>query len=554
MPDTAMTTPGAPARVPASSVRGGHPRAALDGYWALVPVLVAVGLVALPTLAFPFGPDQAIFATIGQVINRGGYPYIDAWDQKPPGIYLLYALALRLPGPLMVRVRLFDLLWTSTALVVLFLLLHRLWNTRAAVFGTTLMGTVYFTTQGWWYLAQPDGLAALPLALALLLSLARGRWRWPCWLAAGALTEMVFQLRFTAAPLVPTFVWTYLLLERGGRQRLLGWTVWAGAGFLLVQAALLAYLAAGHALRAYLEATRFAAGYARLGWPFAPPRRTIFTYLEYVRDSLGLFTFSHAVFVLPALAGGLAACFVSRDRAARATAVSGLVAFLGIALQQKFFWYHWQVLFPMLALLSGWTWDRAFAFLEQVCNGARATAGKAALVGALLVLTPSVTRQAYDQWDGFLHRNDSVTARLAYDNQFGPYADGTYSYLADRQVADYVRAHTQPQETIYVFGYEPLIYLLSERASASRFIYSLPFMSSWAPHRWLDEFLDEIDRNRPVYFIVQRNEGAAGWITGQRRDTAAWATRLLPGVAARLERDYAYEIEIEDFTLYRRRE
>ncbi len=549
-----MTASGAPVRVPATATQRGRARAALADCWALVPVLLAVGLVALPTLAFPFGPDQAIFATIGQAINRGGHPYVDAWDQKPPGIYLLYALALRLPGPLMVRVRLFDLLWSGAALVVLFLLLRRLWNVRAAVFGTTLMGTVYFTTQGWWYLAQPDGLAALPLALALLLSLARGRWRWPCWLAAGALTGMAFQLRFTAAPLVPAFVWTYILLERGGRRRLLGWTVWAGAGFLLVQAVVLAYLAAGHALRAYLEATRFAAGYARLGWPFAPPRRTVFTYLEYVRDSLALFTFSHAVFAIPALAGVFAAFFLARDRAARAAAVSGLAAFLGIALQQKFFWYHWQVLFPTLALLSGWAWDRAFAVLEQGRAMPRATAGKAALVAALLVLTPSVTRQAYDQWDAFLHRNDSVTARLAYDNQFGPYADGTYSYLADRQVADYVRAHTQPQETIYVFGYEPLIYLLSERASASRFIYSLPFMSSWAPRRWLDEFLDEIDRNRPVYFIVQRNEGAAEWITGQRLDTAAWATRLLPGVAARLERDYTYEIEIEDFTLYRRRE
>ncbi len=549
-----MTASGAPVRVPATATQRGRARAALADCWALVPVLLAVGLVALPTLAFPFGPDQAIFATIGQAINRGGHPYVDAWDQKPPGIYLLYALALRLPGPLMVRVRLFDLLWSGAALVVLFLLLRRLWNVRAAVFGTTLMGTVYFTTQGWWYLAQPDGLAALPLALALLLSLARGRWRWPCWLAAGALTGMAFQLRFTAAPLVPAFVWTYILLERGGRRRLLGWTVWAGAGFLLVQAVVLAYLAAGHALRAYLEATRFAAGYARLGWPFAPPRRTVFTYLEYVRDSLALFTFSHAVFAIPALAGVFAAFFLARDRAARAAAVSGLAEFLGIALQQKFFWYHWQVLFPPLALLSGWAWDRAFAVLEQGRTMPWATAGKAALVAALLVLTPSVTRQAYDQWDAFLHRNDSVTARLAYDNQFGPYADGTYSYLADRQVADYVRAHTQPQETIYVFGYEPLIYLLSERASASRFIYSLPFMSSWAPRRWLDEFLDEIDRNRPVYFIVQRNEGAAEWITGQRLDTAAWATRLLPGVAARLERDYTYEIEIEDFTLYRRRE
>ncbi|MGH2585598.1 MAG: hypothetical protein ACRDJE_11850, partial [Dehalococcoidia bacterium] len=43
-------------------------------------VVLAVGL---PTLILPFWSDSAIFATVGKAIADGGFPYVDAWDQKP---------------------------------------------------------------------------------------------------------------------------------------------------------------------------------------------------------------------------------------------------------------------------------------------------------------------------------------------------------------------------------------------------------------------------------------------------------------------------------------
>src|SRR5205823_2788101 len=111
----------------------------------------------------------------------------------------------------------------------------------------------------------------------------------------------------------------------------------------------------------------------------------------------------------------------------------------------------------------------------------------------------------------FLHRDDTGMAGVRYDNLFGAYADTTFSYLGDVQVAAYVQAHTQPNERIYIFGYDPLIYLLSGRQSASRFIYSLPLMSDWAPAAWQDEFVADIVRTRPTYIALQYYEGAARW-------------------------------------------
>src|SRR5690242_12105898 len=86
-------------------------------FW--LPIFLAPALVLAvlaPTLLYPYGRDQAVFACAGSLIARGGMPYRDIWEVKPPGIYLLYALLASLapPGtpptgwPLMLLVRVAD--------------------------------------------------------------------------------------------------------------------------------------------------------------------------------------------------------------------------------------------------------------------------------------------------------------------------------------------------------------------------------------------------------------------------------------------------------------
>ena len=59
-----------------------------------IPALAA--LLLLPSLFYPFARDQGVFAYAGQVILRGGWPYRDVWDLKPPGVYFSYAAMLAL--------------------------------------------------------------------------------------------------------------------------------------------------------------------------------------------------------------------------------------------------------------------------------------------------------------------------------------------------------------------------------------------------------------------------------------------------------------------------
>src|SRR5262245_34555791 len=67
----------------------------------LLILLLALGVFAslpqLPTLIGQ-GRDSGIFAYTAKVILDGGVPYREAWDNKPPLVYYIDALAFALFG------------------------------------------------------------------------------------------------------------------------------------------------------------------------------------------------------------------------------------------------------------------------------------------------------------------------------------------------------------------------------------------------------------------------------------------------------------------------
>jgi hypothetical protein len=327
--------------------------------------------------------------------------------------------------------------------------------------------------------------------------------------------------------------------------------LWLGCGFTLFQVVLVLWLWAGGALGEYIAATRFASGYTSLGGPYSPEGMTVGNYLNAFRYAIVWWALSRVVLSVPALIGGFLALFVLRERRAVQVTLFVLVAYAGIAAQAKFFPYHWLYMLPFVALLAGWTWDRALALLAARAPRGRALAGSAVLVAGLLIATPDVTDTGWNQWKSAVHYETRPEEREYFYDYFGAWNGGAFSYRASREVSRYVNSRTAPGEHLYVWGYDPLIYLLADRPIASRFIYSFPLMSGWAPGAWQGEFLRELEERPPGYFIVQRYEGAR-WITGHQIDTGdyiAW----FPELERWLRAHYRLEAEIEDYLIYHRR-
>src|ERR1700691_4579104 len=94
--------------------------------------LAVVLLRAVPNLRYPIGRDQATFCVIGQGLLRGQLLYRDLWDNKPPGIFYIYALIVKIFGPVMWGVGAVDIIWLLVISLCIFYFARRSFGSPAA--------------------------------------------------------------------------------------------------------------------------------------------------------------------------------------------------------------------------------------------------------------------------------------------------------------------------------------------------------------------------------------------------------------------------------------
>lgn len=273
------------------------------------------------------------------------------------------------------------------------------------------------------------------------------------------------------------------------------------------------YLAAGGALREYIDTMRYASGYAWQGGPGNPPDGpTLRSTFDAVRLAFWNWALSRIVLTLPALAAGFSGAFILRERRIQQLVLFAVLAYVGIAVQAKFFWYHYGYMVPLMALIDGWAWDRLLRALRPRLPPLIATLTAGVIAAGLLFGSPQVWDNGEGAWRAYVrHARQHEALETYYATLPG--------YAAERTVGRYVRDRTQPGDPIYVWGFDPQIYLLAEREPASRFLLSFPLMSDWAPRRWQRVFIDELEARRPAYVIVQRGQ-AGNWIVGHNIDMA----------------------------------
>jgi Dolichyl-phosphate-mannose-protein mannosyltransferase len=125
-------------------------------------------LVGWPSLAYPLGRDNGIFAYTGWAMLRGQVPYINFWEHKTPLIFFIYAAIMKLFGATEAGVRIGDLVYTLLVIPFLYLLVDNLFGRRAATFAAltwavfhTAVNTLYF-----WSGAESETFMVLPIILA----------------------------------------------------------------------------------------------------------------------------------------------------------------------------------------------------------------------------------------------------------------------------------------------------------------------------------------------------------------------------------------------------
>jgi hypothetical protein len=134
--------------------------------------------------------------------------------------------------------------------------------------------------------------------------------------------------------------------------------------------------------------------------------------------------------------------------------------------------------------------------------------------------------------------------------RYGDRATRKYSALAMDELATFMQAHSEPDDTVYLFGFSSGAYVSADRSSASRFFWSRPVIVGFndgKPGYGVAGLLDDLDASRPVIVALQQRD----WYPDV--DDSAHFFMATPPLASWLRASYTPVAGPEGFDLWIRR-
>ena len=489
----------------------------------LVVIVLAFAL-RLPALNNHFySNDEATYSAIAARLVSGGTMYVDAVDHKPPGIAWLYAAVFRVGG-------LYRMSWLRvilaatvalTGIAVAELAVQMTAEPLARVAGVlyVVLSATGFApnTQA----ANTELFANLPLTLAALAmwkqSGASGRTNAAMWaLLAGLLTAAATLFRYQVA--IAGAAWFLSLFIPRRSTHVAASAIALAVGFGIGAATLVV----GYWLTGHLDDFLF------WGW------RYNFQYIASMPARQQLIRL--AIGGLPIVAGWLPALMLltwarRKDAMLAWMWLAAMAAAVGIG--GRFFGNYFLMAAPPLAVLAGLGMATLYSAGRRTWLVSLSTA--IAVLGVCSALAVVI-------WD----RIDSAPARV----------DARY-----RDAAEWIAAHSNPEERLFVWGDSAQLYVYAQREMATRFAFTnyhtgimwgtntIPGSASPAnpslivPRAW-SELLEDVGRTPPA-LIADAAAGGLHEFQGQELEK-------YPQIWTIVRAHYHYETTRAGIRIYRR--
>ena len=479
-------------------------------------VLTLMGILfGTTSLTWPFGWDTAIHYYVGREwALRGAIPYRDTFDHKPPGIHFVHALAITVFGEGMWGIRIVEIVSVAVLGWVCASLASGGRGTRgpdglrgAAILSANVLYYGFFEYR---FTAQCELLGTTLCGLALL---AAWRIRKPgrAALAAGLMTGAVFVLKppLVVMALVPLVVVAIRgaagTPSRNGARAaaVMRSTGGFAAGAIILPALFVVYFAAHDSATDLLECVVLV-NFAYLH--NEPGLTTVGEIGAHVYAMWRCFCpIASLLFMAAAIATGDALLRRSRARLARwATAWALLAAgALVVAVQFKFYFYHWTVLLLPVVLLAA----------NVVVDASRAVSASrrswVPLATALVLIAAfGCTGTQFDGWS----RTTTATwhwlrgdwDRTRFASTFQPW-DGVHRYADVEATGKWIGDHSSRDDQIVVRGVAAEVYVVSGLRAPGRFFWTA-FLTrpSRRFHRkaWLAEDAAVLDARKARWVVT----------------------------------------------------
>jgi 4-amino-4-deoxy-L-arabinose transferase-like glycosyltransferase len=499
---------------------------------------IAAAILSLPLLAYPFIWDQAVFANIAEAMARGGVVYRDGWEHKPPGVYYVYALAFSLLGRDYWPVRLLEILAIGAAGAGL---------ARVGIrwFGSVWAGIVSAVALPALYLlfgqntAQPESFQIPLIAWAMAL--------WPLEGERERLRTRAFAsaLLISAAAMFKTPAVTFgfaLLLDRLAQdwkeptwKQKFASTGIVAAGLASLPAAVFAYYSARGAFVEVWDAlVVFPLHYNR--WAGSRPLSAHLSFAEGWVESL--LPWTALILVGLAIARGLLLRRTSTVRWAGWMAAAAA----DVAMQGTYHNYvHLALLVPLslglgLILMRGEPVAEPAAWRIWIDRAFR-VAGPVALVLAAI---------PYGHALSFVRHPFGRIARVPYRDDVPP---APLQEGRPPDVVTYIRSQTKPDDRLFVWGDEPLLYFLCNRPMAGPYSHLLVMIPPWGGAERLYPLIARLGAEKPRVIVVCSGQSWWSPTMGPRQFLDAF-----PDMRQFLRDDYEKTASLEGHDVWRRKE
>jgi hypothetical protein len=455
-------------------------------WWALATIVFTlVVAIRIRLLGIPLERDEGEYAYAGQLMLQGIPPYKFAYNMKFPGTYAAYAVIMSMFGQTIAGIHIGSLLINAATIILIFLVGLRLFSSLAAgVAAASTYAVLSLSASVLGLAAHATHFAMLPIVGGMLLLLQQSdRVSAGRIFASGLLFGTGLLMKQPALFFIlfgVVFLFCHEIRHHSTLTRIASCISIFGAGAMIPFALTCLILwRVGVFEKFWFWTINYAQKYATLVPLSAAPRIFLVMAGEVSRSSWTLWT----------LAGlGVVAGLWNKPTRRGTAFLLGFLAFSILALSAGFYFreHYFIFILPAVSLLAC---AAISAISDRAANGSNLVQFTPLLLFCAALIQPILSgRQLY------FEASPIEASRISY---------GSNPFPESVRIADYVREHTTPDDTIAVLGSEPQIYFYSHRRSATGYIYTYGLMEPQKYARQMqEEMIHEIDLARPGYIVA----------------------------------------------------
>jgi 4-amino-4-deoxy-L-arabinose transferase-like glycosyltransferase len=455
--------------------------------WAiLLAIILLTVMIRIHLLNIPLDRDEGGYAYTAQLVLKGIPPFAQVYDIKMPGLYYIYALILLIFGQTAAGIHLGLLAINVTTVVMLYFMAKRFFDLTAGIMAAAAYAVMAASWAVQGYSANAEHLLLAP-ALAGILLMLRGLdcGKKAIFFFSGILLGVSFIIKhqgiffcgFTAIYLLTQFLTKF----KNQRRFCLTRYILFLAGIAMPFISLCLYF---RVLGLYDKFQFWMFEYTRA----YAARMPFDVGLERCKNAV--IAMSHSAILFWILAGiGLGSLFIRKNVRNRIPFILlFLFCSLAAVVPGYHFYPHYFVLaLPSLALSAGigvsamtsslfFPRKRKFQIFSQI------TILMAAIGYALVVEREYM----------FIMPPSDISHVLFGANPFPEAAP----------IADYIKSHSRPNDSVAVLGSEPEIYFYADRRSASPYIFAYPLMETREyGAKMQQEMIRDIEAAKPRFIV-----------------------------------------------------